>query len=237
MKKLTGKWALVTGSTRGIGWQVAQGLAQHGCKIILHGRNEEACQKRAAELQALGIETFCAPGDLADSKGVESVIEVIRNAGISPDILYNNAGSAECWKDESFLIPRNDWEKLFSINLFALVRLCSAFAPEMKKKGWGRIVNVSSGIKDVPQLAPYGASKAAVDKYTQDLAFELKDTGVLVNYLDPGWLKTDLGGEHADFEVETVLPGALIPVLQDDRGETARLFKAQDLRGLSIEST
>jgi NAD(P)-dependent dehydrogenase (short-subunit alcohol dehydrogenase family) len=103
----------------------------------------------------------------------------------------------------------------------------------MKRRGYGRIVNVTSGIKDTPNLAPYGVSKAAVDKYTSDLAAELKDSNVLVNRLDPGWLKTDLGGPDAMYPVEDVLPGALVPALLDDNGPSGELFAAQDYRMLA----
>jgi NAD(P)-dependent dehydrogenase (short-subunit alcohol dehydrogenase family) len=111
-----------------------------------------------------------------------------------------------------------------------MIALCNAFAPEMKNRGYGRIINLTSGIKDVPQLAPYSVSKAAVDKYTRDLAAELKETNVLVNTLDPGWLKTDMGGPNAMYGVETVLPGALVPALLDDFGPSGRFYAAQDYR-------
>jgi 3-oxoacyl-[acyl-carrier protein] reductase len=110
--------------------------------------------------------------------------------------------------------------------------MCNAFAPDMKARKYGRIVNLTSGIKDIPQLAPYSVSKAAVDKYSRDLAAELQGTNVLVNYLDPGWLKTDLGGPNAENEVETVLPGALVPALLEDHGPSGRLFAAQDYKYL-----
>ena len=95
---------------------------------------------------------------------------------------------------------------------------------------WGRVINLSSGIKDTPQLTPYSVTKAAVDKYTKDIAAELTNTNVLVNMLDPGWLKTDMGGENAENEVETVLPGALVPALLDNNGPSGYFFQAQDYR-------
>src|SRR5512136_1108183 len=113
-----------------------------------------------------------------------------------------------------------------------MIQLCNAFAPEMKRRGYGRIVNLTSGIKDIPQLAPYSVSKAAVDKYTRDLAAELKGTNVLVNYLDPGWLKTDMGGSNAPGEVESVLPGALLPALLDDHGPSGQFYAAQEHRSV-----
>jgi 3-oxoacyl-[acyl-carrier protein] reductase len=98
----------------------------------------------------------------------------------------------------------------------------------MRRRKWGRIVNLTSGIKDTPPLAPYSVSKAAVDKYTRDLAAELRGSGVLVNCLDPGWLRTDMGGPNAMGDVESVLPGALQPALLPDDGASGCFFAAQN---------
>lgn len=98
----------------------------------------------------------------------------------------------------------------------------------MIKNGFGRVINVTSGIKDLPELAPYGASKWAVNKLTDDIAVKLKGTGVRINTLDPGWLRTDLGGENADHPVEAVLPGALAPVLIENDGPNGEFFSAID---------
>jgi len=108
--------------------------------------------------------------------------------------------------------------------------LSSAFIPGMFARGYGRVVDLTSGIKDVPQLTPYGASKAAVDKYTEDLACELRASNVLVNTLDPGWLKADMGAPDADHAVTTVLPGALAPALLEDHGPSGQRISAQALR-------
>ncbi len=104
----------------------------------------------------------------------------------------------------------------------------------MIEKNWGRIVNLTSGIDKTPQLACYGASKHALDKWTDDLAAALAGTNVIASLLDPGWLKTDLGGANADNEPETVLPGALVPVLLPDGSESGRFFRAQELRSFTL---
>ena len=121
-----------------------------------------------------------------------------------------------------------DWNESFKVNVFALYSLCSAFIPKMIENGFGRVINTTSGIKDEPELAPYSASKWAVNKLTYDIAVKLKNTGVRINTLDPGWIRTDLGGENADHPVEAVLPGALAPALIENNGPNGELFSAID---------
>jgi NAD(P)-dependent dehydrogenase (short-subunit alcohol dehydrogenase family) len=230
-KKLTGKWALVTGSSRGIGQQITLGLAQLGCNVIVHGRKASSIDETVQLLEAFDIETRVVAGDLGTAKGIQTVIQGVEASPGYVDILYNNAAISNR-STPIFEFSLETWQKTIQVNLFAMVQLCNAFAPGMKERGYGRIINLSSGIKDQPNLAPYSVSKAAVDKYTQDLAFELKDDNVLVNYLDPGWLKTDMGGPNAWDEVEAVLPGALVPAVLEDNGPTGRHYAAQDFKYL-----
>jgi 3-oxoacyl-[acyl-carrier protein] reductase len=231
MKLLENKWALVTGSSRGIGQQIALGLAQRKCNVIVHGRAESHTVATLQRLKAYEIQSYAVTGDLESAKNVDAIIQRVK-AGPGPvDILYNNAGFQNTWKP-IWEISLDEWLQSFQVNLFAMIALCNAFAPEMKARGYGRIINLTSGIKDIPQLAPYSVSKAAVDKYSRDLAAELQGTNVLVNYLDPGWLKTDLGGPNAENMVETVLPGALVPALLEDNGPSGRFYAAQDYKAL-----
>ncbi len=230
-QKLTGKWALVTGSSRGIGQQIAIGLAQRECNIIVHGRSASSTEETLQLLAAYDIETQAVAGDLATEQGIQLVILGVKAAPGYVDILYNNAAVSN-QSTPIFEFTMDEWLRTLQVNLFAMIQLCNAFAPGMQERGYGRIVNLSSGIAGQPNLAPYSVSKAAVDKYTRDLAFALKDANVLVNYLDPGWLKTDMGGPNAWEEVETVLPGALVPVLLEDNGPSGRHYAAQDFKYL-----
>ncbi|HBX69057.1 MAG TPA: NAD(P)-dependent oxidoreductase [Chloroflexi bacterium] len=231
MQLLTNKWALITGSSRGIGQQIALGLAQRQCNLIIHGRQESSLSATRALLSAYEVQIHAVWGDLGDPAGVQAVIEGAQAAPGPVDILYNNAAIQNEYKPIWEITPE-EWQYTFQINLWAMIALCNALAPGMRARGFGRIINLSSGIQDVPNLAPYSVSKAAVDKYSRDLAAELKGSNVLVNYLDPGWLTTDLGGPHAMFGVETVLPGALVPALLEDYGPSGRLFAAQDFKYL-----
>jgi 3-oxoacyl-[acyl-carrier protein] reductase len=184
-----------------------------------------------ALLEPTGVVTLAVAGDLATEDGVAAVVAGVVAGSGYVDILYNNAAIQNPWK-EIWDISMQEWLMTFRINLFAMIQLCNAFAPGMKARGYGRIVNLTSGIRDTPQLAPYSVSKAAVDKYTRDLAAELRGMNVLVNTLDPGWLKTDMGGESAPGMVESVLPGALVPALLPDHGPSGRFYAAQDFAPL-----
>ncbi len=132
------------------------------------------------------------------------------------------------YKSDYFTHDWADWMNTFKVNVFALYDLCGAFIPEMIDNGFGRIINLSSGIKDQPELAPYGASKWAVDKVSDDIASKLNGTGVRINTLDPGWIRTDMGGENAEHPVEAVLPGALAPALVENDGPNGEFFSAID---------
>jgi 3-oxoacyl-[acyl-carrier protein] reductase len=229
MKRLDHQWSLVTGSSRGVGQQIAIGLAQHGCNVVVHGRTLENTEQTMLLLKEFDIQSYAVAGDLASEAGVNAVIAAVHSNLDHIDILYNNAGIQNQWKS-LWEISLEEWELIFQVNLYALVRLCNAFVPQMVQRNYGRIINVTSGVKDTPQLAPYSVSKAAVDKYTRDLAAELRGTNVLANMLDPGWLKTDMGGPNAHHAVETVLPGALVPVLFDKDGPSGEFLAAQDYR-------
>jgi NAD(P)-dependent dehydrogenase (short-subunit alcohol dehydrogenase family) len=228
---LGGRWALVTGSSRGIGQQIALGLAEHGCNLILHARALENLEETGSLLMESGVERFCVAGDVGTPEGRSAIVTGVRLGPSSGqvDILYNNAGIMSAWTP-LFETPLEEWQGTFAVNLYGTIELCRAFVPGMVERSFGRVINLSSGIKDTPHLSPYSVSKAAVDKYTQDLAAELKGTNVLANLLDPDWLRTNLGGPDAPLEVETVLPGALVPALLDDFGPSGQVFAAQDYR-------
>jgi NAD(P)-dependent dehydrogenase (short-subunit alcohol dehydrogenase family) len=229
--QLSGKWALVTGSSRGIGQQITLGLAQRGCNVVIHGRslaNTEATQNLLADYD---VQTYVVAGNLATNEGIQAIIQGVVAGPGQVDILYNNAAIMNRFAP-IFEVTMDEWLKTLQVNLFAMIQLCNAFVPGMQERKFGRVINLTSGIADQPNLAPYSVSKAAVDKYSRDLAVAVKDDNVLVNYVDPGWLKTDMGGPDAWEDVETVLPGALVPALLEDNGPTGRFYAAQDYKVL-----
>lgn len=226
MIDLKGKNALITGSSRGVGQQIAQGLANLGCNVIVHGRNKENCRKTLELLKKYDVKTYCVFGELSDESQVNQLIKQVLKLNIKVDILYNNAAIMTSFHEDIWKHNWSEWMGSFKVNVFALYTLCSTFIPLMIENGFGRVINLTSGIKDLPELAPYGASKWAVNKLTEDIAVKLKDTGVRINTLDPGWLRTDLGGENAEHPVEAVLPGALAPAIIEDNGPNGEFFSA-----------
>lgn len=226
-KVLHGKTAFVTGASRGVGKQISFALAQLGCNVVLHASKLENLKNVKKQLDEIGTRYWEVEGDLYDLSSVDSIIQKVKSLDLDVDILYNNAGRGTSYKANIFDHTLEDWEKCFRVNVVALYYFIAAFVPGMIERKYGRIINLTSGIKHQPQLSPYGVSKAAVDKLTDDLAVNMP-SGVRINTLDPGWLRTDMGGSHAEHPVEAVLPGAIIPALIDDDGPNGQFFSAID---------
>ncbi|MCX7301184.1 MAG: SDR family NAD(P)-dependent oxidoreductase [Rhodobacterales bacterium] len=233
MANLSGKWAFVTGASRGVGHHIAAGLAAQGCNLVLHSRETAHTAALTAKLTAQGTKVIPVAAELSDPAQVEAMLDQVQSAG-PIDILYNNAALMTPKRSDPWDTPAADLGLSFQVNVIALVRICARLAPPMVARRWGRIVNLTSGIMDQPELTAYAISKAAVDKYVRDFAPALRGSGVTMNLLDPGWLRTDLGGANAPGDPASVLPGALVPALLDD-GVSGRFFRAQDYAGLDME--
>ncbi len=223
---IQGKNALVTGSSRGVGQQIAIGLAQKGCNIVVHSRTAEGCEKTKALLTDYDVNVYSVFGDLTEEANVLYVIAQVNGLNVPVHILYNNAGIMSPYEADIWNHSWDAWMTSMKTNVFSMYTLCGAFVPLMEKRRFGRVVNLISRINNTPELAPYSASKWAVIKLTEDLASKYTDTNVKINALDPGWLRTDMGSQEAPNPVEDVLPGALVPVLMDNSGATGEAFEA-----------
>ncbi|MCJ8314975.1 MAG: SDR family oxidoreductase, partial [Saccharospirillaceae bacterium] len=193
--KLEGKWALVTGASRGVGQQIALGLAKKGVNLVLHSSNIENQDKTKELLKDLNVTVKSVASNLENPTSIQTSLELAEKLSGGIDILYNNAAIMTPFLD-LFETPIEDYHKSFQVNVYAVIQVCNYFAPKMQARGFGRIINTTSGIKDTPSLDAYSISKAALDKYTRDLAVHLAGTGVLANLFDPGWCRTDLGGDQ-----------------------------------------
>ncbi len=230
---IRGKWALVTGAARGVGRQIALGLAQRGCHLVLHSRDRSHTADLEKELLGSGVRVASVAAELSRPDQVDRMMDEAIAASGGLDIVYNNAAIMTRYRQDWTATPVEDYRQSFEVNVIAPVQITCRALPQMQARRWGRIVHLTSGIRDQPELMAYAASKAALDKFVRDAAPRLRGTGVLMSLLDPGWLRTDLGGPNAPNAVESVLPGALVPVLVDGEVHGA-FFAAQDWAGKKL---
>jgi 2-deoxy-D-gluconate 3-dehydrogenase len=189
---LTGRRALVTGASRGIGREIALAYARAGADVAVLARNAELLEGVAGEVRALGRRAVVATADVLDADATRAATAEAIEALGGLDILVNNAGG------NSFSTPvasmrMSGWEKTMRLNLDSIVHITQVSLPSLGEGG-GSIINVSSvaGLRGAPTMAHYGAAKAALISLTQSLAVETAWMGVRVNALVPGWIETDL---------------------------------------------
>ncbi|MGN0689355.1 MAG: SDR family NAD(P)-dependent oxidoreductase [Oscillospiraceae bacterium] len=234
MVDVKGKWALITGASRGIGYLSAKMMAEKGCNLILHGRTLNHCGKILNEVKNMGVEAYSVAAELSDLDAIQKMLDEIDKNGTDVDIILNNAGMQIAYRTDYFKTPVSDYIESFKINTVAPAMICYHFMPKMIEKGFGRIVNTTSGISLEPEQAGYSASKAALDKITVDLGSKVDGTNVMINLADPGWCRTDLGGPNAPNSPESALPGVIVGAFIDDR-KSGRIFRASLFEGMSIE--
>lgn len=197
MVNVKGKWALITGASRGIGYLSAEFMAKQGCNLILHSRTLEGSKEILAKVKALGVEAFSVAAELSDRAQVQAMLKEIDEKNIPVDIILNNAGLQVGYRVDYLATPIEDYSTSFEINTIAPMTICYHFLPKMIERGFGRIVNTTSGIALEAEQAGYSASKAALNKVTIDLGHKMQGTDVILSLADPGWCRTDLGGPHA----------------------------------------
>ncbi len=234
MTDINGKWAFITGASRGLGRLAATELAKKGCNLILQSRNSDNLRSTAEELAKLGVQVRCVDCELSNEQEVRKMLAQIDSFGIDVDIVLNNAGLQIAYRNEYFSTPVSDFNISFAVNTVAPALICYHFMPKMIEKGFGRIVNTTSGIALEPEQAGYSASKAALDKITIDLGHTVNGTDVCINLVDPGWCRTDLGGPKAPNSPESAVPGIIVGAFVDDE-KSGRLFRAQEFAGMSLE--
>ena len=234
MVDVKGRWALVTGATRGIGKLAAQFLAERGCNIIVHSRSLSASEQEAKKLRTLGVNTLAVSAEFTCVSDVNKMLDSIDSTGVDVDIILNNAGMQVAYRSEYTKTPAEDYEKSFLINTIVPMMICYHFLPKMQKKGFGRIVNTTSGIRLEPEQAGYSASKAALDKVTIDLGSKLNGSDVTINLTDPDWCRTDLGGPYATNSPESSLPGVVVGAFIDDK-RSGRIFSAGLFYDMTLE--
>ncbi len=209
MPSLSGRTALVTGGSRGIGFAVAEGLASAGARVVVVGRSPEGAESSAAALRRRGADALGVACDVSDLDAVSALPERLGEYG-SVDVLVTAAGVMSERTAKTLRTSSEEWRRVLSTNLDGTWAAMAAFGPGMVERRWGRIITLSaclgrfSGPGTNGGLAAYRVSKAGVNALTRNLAHEvgLGSRGVLVDAVCPGHCRTDMGGPEAPRSAE-----------------------------------
>jgi len=191
MQRFQGQVAIVTGAARGIGLGIAKKLGSEGARIMMADKDEQEAAQALAELASNGVEVLLAVGDVADESDVERAVNQTIERWGRIDVLVNNAGiignTAYLWQ-----LAADDLDRAYRTNLRGVFLYCQKVIPHMLRRGYGRIVNIASiaGKEGNPRMVPYSATKAAVIGLTKSLGKELATSGILVNCVTPGVVRT-----------------------------------------------
>lgn len=235
------KVALVTGATRGIGFETVRQLASQGVHVLLAGRDRGKAVEASLKLQSEGLQVEAITLDVTKPDSIAAAAQEVAQKHGKLDILVNNAGILA---DDLTKAPSQQsgetWRKTFDTNVFGVIETTKAFLPLLHKSDAGRIVNVSSALGSVTlhsdpssfiydfKIPAYNVSKSAVNAWTVQLAYELRDSKVKVNTIHPGYVKTDMNKVEGEQRGELDVPdGARTSVklaLIDDNGPNGGYF-------------
>lgn len=200
------KLALVTGGSRGIGQATVKLLCERGVQVLFTCRNPHDGQIAMMEISSYARLLDFHPLEVSDNESVQELADYVQQKHGRLDILINNAGvNYDTWQRAS-KVSITEVEYTIDVNLLGSWRMCNVFIPLMLEQGQGRIINISSGAGAISSqdgsTPAYSLSKNALNMLTKNLAADLKGTGISVNAVDPGWVRTEMGGENATLSPE-----------------------------------
>ncbi len=224
---LSGRVAIVTGSSRGLGLASARGMAEQGAKVVISGRKPEACEAAVAEIRAAGGEAIAVPCNIGRKEDLQRVVDTANEQWGRVDIVMANAaihpwiGSVLDLKDETF-------NKFMQVNVQSSIWLAQMTVPGMLERGYGRFIVVASivGLLGDPVTGTYGLTKAADMQFVRNLAMEFASRGVTANCIAPGTFKTEMA--RSQWEDEALVRW------YNDRNPSKRFGEVDELAGLAV---
>ncbi len=209
---LTGRVAVVSGGSMGLGRQMAEGLAEMGASLVLCARKKDRCEEAAEELRVLGVQTLALACDVKDKAAIQEVVHATLAKFGRIDILINNAGVS--WASPVEEMTLEQWDKVLSTNLTGTFLFCQAAGKAMVAQRSGKIINIASvaglgGASAELQAIGYHASKGGVIAFTKDLACKWAPHNIQVNAIAPGWFPTHMSDwviEHRRDSLLTEIP-------------------------------
>jgi len=228
MFDLTGKVAVVTGGSIGLGAYMAKGLAEAGANLVVAARKVERCVEICKELKNIGVKAIPVACDVSKAEDCQNLVDVTVKEYGKLDILVNNAGYT--WAADAMDYPMNKWHQIMDLNVTGLFQLSAMAARVMKEQGGGRIINITSvaGFYGAPPEAQntiaYNTSKGAVVTMTKDLAVKWARYGIYVNAIAPGFFPTHMSSGLLEKNKHLVLP----------RVPLGRLGEEDDIKGVVV---
>jgi NAD(P)-dependent dehydrogenase (short-subunit alcohol dehydrogenase family) len=222
--------ALVTGANRGLGLETSRQLLARGLTVVMAGREVAALERARTSLNKnLQARAVIVRMDVTEAESVLAAHRLVGERVGSIDVLVNNAAVLRFESERVLSIPPGGYRETFDTNVFGAIEVCQTFVPDMARRRFGRVVNVSSGAGQLARMSTYAPaysiSKTALNAFTRILASTYRDAGVLVNAVDPGWVRTDMGGPSAPRSLEqgadTIVWLATLP----DNGPTGGFFR------------
>ncbi|MBK8805521.1 MAG: SDR family NAD(P)-dependent oxidoreductase [Bacteroidales bacterium] len=230
------KTIIITGANRGLGLALTEKLAAEGNTIIMVCRDSENARKVFKSLQSAGLSVVIKYADIAIPQQIDTIFESIYNEFKSVDVLINNAAiNIDGEKTSLETLSLETIEKTFNTNIIGSMWMSKKALPLLKNAAEGRIINFSSGLGHltVPRMGPfpaYSISKTAVNSLTHYLAEELKDTNISVVSVDPGWVRTDLGGPNAPLAIEEGIDTPYwLATVEKDKLENGKFYKEKSV--------